>query len=95
MNARFGRTVVSVAAVVATVSCTHFIEIPIETPIKPKLDVSAFQRVLVAGFIAGGIEDVDANVVRAGIASREAEGTERGGGTLCGVAERGNHESLV
>jgi len=36
-------------------------EIPIETPIKPKLDVSAFQRVLVAGFISGGSEDVDAN----------------------------------
>ena len=36
-------------------------EIPIETPIQPKLDVSAFQRVLVAGFVAGGNEDVDAN----------------------------------
>ena len=34
---------------------------PIETPIQPKLDVSAFQRVLVAGFVAGGTEDVDAN----------------------------------
>ena len=29
---------------------TYF-EIPIETPIQPKLDVSAFQRVLVAGFV--------------------------------------------
>ena len=36
-------------------------EIPIETPIQPKLDVSAFQRVLIAGFVAGGSEDVDAN----------------------------------
>jgi hypothetical protein len=36
-------------------------EIPIETPIQPKLDVSAFQRVLVAGFVAGGNEDIDAN----------------------------------
>jgi hypothetical protein len=43
-------------------ACTHYYEIPIETPIKAKLDVSAFQRVLVAGFIGGGIEDVDANV---------------------------------
>ena len=33
-------------------------EIPIETPIQPKLDVSAFQRVLVAGFVTGGSEDV-------------------------------------
>jgi hypothetical protein len=36
-------------------------EIPIETPIQPKLDVSAFQRVLVAGFVAGGNEDLDTN----------------------------------
>jgi hypothetical protein len=36
-------------------------EIPIETPIQPKLDVSAFQRVLVAGFVAGGTEDLDTN----------------------------------
>ena len=28
---------------------------------RPKLDVSPFQRVLVAGFVAGGTDDVDAN----------------------------------
>jgi len=45
-----------------TLACgTDYFEIPIETPIQPKLDVSAFQRVLVAGFVAGGTEDVDAN----------------------------------
>src|SRR5206468_10929186 len=45
-----------------TLACgTDYFEIPIETPIQPKLDVSAFQRVLVAGFVAGGSEDVDAN----------------------------------
>jgi hypothetical protein len=38
-----------------------FVEIPIETPIKAKLDVTPFQRVLVAGFVTGGTEDVDAN----------------------------------
>ncbi len=37
------------------------VEIPIETPIQPKMDVSPFQRVLVIGFVAGGSEDVDAN----------------------------------
>ncbi|HUR34975.1 MAG TPA: hypothetical protein VM032_14330 [Vicinamibacterales bacterium] len=36
-------------------------EIPIETPIQPKLDVTSFQRVLIAGFVAGGSEDVDTN----------------------------------
>jgi hypothetical protein len=57
----------SVAAIVSVVlcgslACTSFYEIPIETPIQPKMDVSAFQRVLVAGFIGGGTEDVDANL---------------------------------
>jgi hypothetical protein len=36
-------------------------EVPIETPIPAKLDVSAFQRVLVAGFVAGGSDEVDTN----------------------------------
>jgi hypothetical protein len=36
-------------------------EIPIETPIQPKLDISPFQRVLVAGFVAGGSDEVDTN----------------------------------
>ena len=43
-------------------ACTSYTEIPIETPIQPKLDVSAFQRVFIAGFIAGENEDVDANM---------------------------------
>ena len=38
-----------------------YYEIPIETPIQPKMDVTPFQRVLVIGFVAGGSEDVDAN----------------------------------
>jgi hypothetical protein len=58
---------VALAAVTASmallvVACgANYFEIPIETPIQPKLDVSAFQRVLVAGFVAGGSEDIDAN----------------------------------
>jgi len=52
----------ALAAAFAIVGCTGFYEIPIETPIQPKMDVSAFQRVLVAGFIGGGSEDVDANL---------------------------------
>jgi len=53
--------IVAVAAAITIACGTDFYEIPIETPIKPKLDVSGFQRVLVAGFVAGGTEDVDAN----------------------------------
>jgi hypothetical protein len=54
--------VAALVAGVALVGCTGFYEIPIETPIQPKMDVSAFQRVLVAGFISGGSDDVDANL---------------------------------
>ena len=54
--------VAALAAGVTLVGCTGFYEIPIETPIQPKMDVSAFQRVLVAGFISGGGDDVDANL---------------------------------
>jgi hypothetical protein len=50
------------AGMLALAGCTDFYEIPIETPIQPKMDVSGFQRVLVAGFITGGTEDVDANL---------------------------------
>jgi len=51
-----------VAGLLALAGCTGFYEIPIETPIQPKMDVTGFQRVLVAGFIGGGTEDVDANL---------------------------------
>jgi len=52
----------AVSACLAVFACgTNYYEIPIETPIQPKLDVTPFQRVLVVGFVAGGSEDVDAN----------------------------------
>jgi hypothetical protein len=62
MTARVAAAIVSVASLALVVGCTSFYEIPIETPIQPKLDVSAFQRILVAGFVAGGTEDVDTNL---------------------------------
>ena len=61
MTARCAAALAS-AFVVVLGGCTSFYEIPIETPIQPKMDVSAFQRVLIAGFISGGSEDVDANL---------------------------------
>ena len=57
------RVAAAASLLALTVSaCTSFYEVPIETPIQPKMDVSAFQRVLIAGFLAGGSEDVDANL---------------------------------
>jgi hypothetical protein len=59
---RIGLVSVGVLAALLVIACgTDYYEIPIETPIQPKLDVSPFQRVLVIGFVAGGTDDVDAN----------------------------------
>lgn len=62
MTARNAAAIASLAFLGATAACTNFYEVPIETPIQAKLDVAAFRRVLVAGFISGGSEDVDANM---------------------------------
>jgi hypothetical protein len=62
MTARTAAAAASFALALTLGACTNFYEVPIETPIQPKMDVSAFQRVLIAGFLAGGSEDVDANL---------------------------------
>lgn len=62
MTARKAGAIASAALALVIGGCTSFYEIAIETPIQPKLDVSAFSRVLVAGFITGGSDDVDANL---------------------------------
>ena len=62
MNARNVAAIASLALLGATAACTNFYEVPIETPIQAKLDVSPFRRVLVAGFISGGTDEVDANM---------------------------------
>ena len=62
MTARSAATIASFVVLAAVAGCTNFFEVPIETPLSPKMDVSAFRRVLVAGFISGGTDDVDANL---------------------------------
>ena len=62
MTARNAATIGSLALLCVVSACTSFYEVPIETPIAPKMDVSSFQRVLVAGFISGGTDDVDGNL---------------------------------
>lgn len=64
MTAQTRKTVSSLllAAVGAVAGCTSYFEIPIQTPIQPKLDTSAFQRVLIAGFLSGGSDEVDGNM---------------------------------
>ena len=62
MTARTAAAVASLALALTVGACSNFVEVPIETPIQPKMDVTPFQRVLIAGFLAGGSEDVDANL---------------------------------
>jgi len=50
------------ATLAAAAACTSIYEVPIDTPIQAKLDVTPFSRVHVVGFISGGAEDVDANM---------------------------------
>ena len=59
---RTARILASLVALAAAGACTSFLEVSVETPIQPKLDITPFSRVLVAGFVAGGTEDVDANL---------------------------------
>src|SRR5215212_10253135 len=62
MTARSAAAIASLVLLTSVSACTNFFEVPIETPISAKMDVSAFRRVLVAGFISGGTDDVDANL---------------------------------
>jgi hypothetical protein len=62
MNARATRILVSAALVVVASGCTTYYDVPIEMPMKAKLDISPFSRVYVAGFVAGGSQDVDVNL---------------------------------
>ena len=62
MTGRPSLKILSCVLAVGVAGCASFYEIPIETPIAAKLDVSAFQRVFIAGFISGGTDDVDGNL---------------------------------
>lgn len=65
MTAPRGTRVASLAlgaVLLAAAGCTSMYEVPIDTPIQAKLDVTPFSRVHVVGFVSGGSEDVDANM---------------------------------
>ena len=61
MTAKIAGAIGSLVVALGSVACLNFYEIGVETPIQAKLDVTAFQRVLVAGFLSGGSRGVDAN----------------------------------
>ncbi len=55
MTVRIARVIASLALPLGLSGCTNFYNISIETPIQPKMDVSPFQRVLIAGFVKRGL----------------------------------------
>jgi hypothetical protein len=61
MTARTAVAIVSLAVALPLAGCSSFYEIPVETPIQAKIDVGAFQRILVVGFLNGGSQSIDAN----------------------------------
>jgi hypothetical protein len=52
---------VALALLTACSSAGSLHEVAIETPLQPKLDISSFSHILIAGFVAGGTDEVDAN----------------------------------
>ena len=61
MTARIVVAASSLAVALVSASCMSFYEIAVETPIQAKIDVSSFQRVLIAGFLTGGSKSIDPN----------------------------------
>jgi hypothetical protein len=61
MTGRTAAAIVSVALAAGSAGCVKFYEIAVETPIQAKIDVTGFQRVLVAGFLGGGSDKIDPN----------------------------------
>jgi hypothetical protein len=61
MTARTAAAIASVTLALASSACLSFYEIAVETPIQAKIDVTPFRRVLVAGFLSGGSNNIDPN----------------------------------
>ena len=61
MTGRTALAAVSVALAIASAGCLSFYEVTVETPIRAKLDITAYRNVLVAGFVTGGSRNIDAN----------------------------------
>jgi len=55
------RRVLAPLAVLFGLGCSSVLEVPVETPLQSKLDVSAFRRILIAGFVTD-LEDSDVDL---------------------------------
>jgi len=52
---------VSLLAALSALGCASFVEVPVETPLQSKLDVSRFRRILIAGFVTD-LQDADVDL---------------------------------
>jgi len=55
---RFPRSTLALFAGLTALGCSSVLEVPVETPLQSKLDVAAFRRILIAGFVTD-LEDSD------------------------------------
>jgi hypothetical protein len=61
MIGRTAAAIASLSVAIGSGACVHYYEVPVEVPIQAKIDVTRFDRVLVAGFLAGGSRTIDPN----------------------------------
>jgi hypothetical protein len=61
MIGRTAAAIASLSVALTSGACSTYIEVPVEIPIQAKIDVTRFERVLVAGFLAGGTRTIDPN----------------------------------
>ena len=51
IGSRASRILSAVLLPLLSAGCSSFVEVPVETPLQSKIDVTSFRRVLVAGFV--------------------------------------------
>jgi hypothetical protein len=76
MTVRTAAAIVSLSAALISAGCLSFSEISVETPIQAKIDITAFQRVLVAGFLSGGSDNIDPNTETARLIRSQLRGKQ-------------------
>jgi hypothetical protein len=76
-RARSARRLVLLSTLLAA-GCASFVEVPVETPLQSKLDVSSFRRVLIAGFVTEmGESDVDLGAETARLLQNQLRSSSR------------------